>query len=431
MASRRRIAQVAGLTAGAAAAGAGAVIAAERVATRRLRLRPDPAAGEPFGELHGREFVVLAPDGVPLHVEVNGPDEAPVTIIFCHGYALHSDSWHYQRRDLAGTARLVFWDQRGHGRSGRAAGEPVTVDQTGGDLDAVMRAVTGKRSRVILVGHSMGGMTIMTLAAERAELFGSTVVGVVLIATTAGGLSGPDGLVPGMPSPLRAFLQRTAPALLTLAAAGRRAALVERGRKASKELELVATRYLAFGDPQASMTATEFVERMIREAPVGVIAEFYGALLGCDQRGRPDVLGRVPVTVVTGERDRLIPPRLGAELAADIPGARLVMVAGAGHALMLERPDVVNDAIISTARRGSAGQAVVARPGRPAAREARGALPDEITGRTDRRGDARARPARGRPCCGPATWCCSPGRSARARPPWCRAWARLCGCAAG
>jgi pimeloyl-ACP methyl ester carboxylesterase len=341
----RRVSQIAGVTAGAAAAGVGAVIAAERLAAHRLRLLPDAAAGEPFGELRGRELTVLAADGVPLHVEVNGPDDAPVTIIFSHGYALQQDSWHYQRRDLDQAARLVFWDQRGHGRSGRAEGEPVTVGQTGSDLEAVLRAVVTGRSRVILVGHSMGGMTIMALAGQHPELFGGLVAGVVLIGTTAGGLSGPDGLVPGMPSALRTFLQRFAPALLTLAAAGRSAPLVERGRKASKELELVATRYLAFGDPQASMTVTEFVERMIREAPVGVIAEFYSALLGCDQRDVLGVLGKVPVTVVMGDRDRLIPPRLGAELAAEIPGARLVMVEGAGHVLMLERPDVVNEVI--------------------------------------------------------------------------------------
>ncbi len=341
----RRVTQIAGVTAGAAAAGLGVVIAAERLAAHRLRLLPDAAAGEPFGELRGRELTVLAADGVPLHVEVNGPDDAPVTVIFSHGYALQQDSWHYQRRELDQAARLVFWDQRGHGRSGRAAGEPVTVGQTGSDLEAVIRAVVTGRSRVILVGHSMGGMTIMALAGQHPELFGGAVAGVVLIGTTAGGLSGPDGLVPGMPSPLRTFLQRVAPALLVVAAAGRNAPLVERGRKASKELELVATRYLAFGDPQASMTVTEFVERMIREAPVGVIAEFYGALLGCDQRDVLGVLGKVPVTVLMGDRDRLIPPRLGTELAAEIPGARLVMVEGAGHVLMLERPDVVNDAI--------------------------------------------------------------------------------------
>jgi pimeloyl-ACP methyl ester carboxylesterase len=348
MARWRRITGIAGLAAGGAAAGFGAVIAAERLAAHRLRLYPDPAEDEPLGELRGREFVVLAQDGVPLHVEVNGPDDSPVTIIFSHGYALHQDSWHYQRRDLASAARLVFWDQRGHGRSGRTAGQPVTVDTTGADLNAVIDAVASARGdRVVLVGHSMGGMTIMSLAGQHPELFGGKVAGVVLIATTAGGLSGPDGLAPGLPTPVRTFLQRVAPSLLTLASLGRQAELVERGRKASREVELVATRYLSFGDPQASMTLTEFVERMIREAPVGVIAEFYGALLGCDQRDVLPVLGKVPVTVVTGDKDRLIPPRLGAELAAEIPGARLAMVAGAGHALMLERPDVVNDVILS------------------------------------------------------------------------------------
>ena len=107
MARWRRITGIAGLAAGGAAAGFGAVIAAERLAAHRLRLYPDPAEDEPLGELRGREFVVVAPDGVPLHVEVNGPDDAPVTIVFCHGYALHQDSWHYQRRDLASAARLV------------------------------------------------------------------------------------------------------------------------------------------------------------------------------------------------------------------------------------------------------------------------------------------------------------------------------------
>jgi pimeloyl-ACP methyl ester carboxylesterase len=380
MARWRRITRIAGVTAGvtvgAAAAGVGAVLTAERLAANRLRLSPDPEAAEPLGELRGREYVVLAPDGVPLHVEVNGADEAPLTIVFCHGYALHQDCWHYQRRDLASRARLVFWDQRGHGRSGLApssdgTGGPVTVDQTGEDLDAVLRAMAPGRSRVVLVGHSMGGMTIMALAGGHPELFGTKVVGAVLIATAAGGLGQPDGLMPGLPGPLRTFLQKAAPTVLRGVAAGRRAALVERGRLASRELELLATRFLAFGDPQASLSLTEFVERMIREAPVGVIADFYGALLGCDQSDVLAALGQVPVTVITGDKDRLIPPRLGIELATEIPGARLAMVAGAGHAVMLERSDVVNDAIIGVLAEARAGK----RPGR--FRRSRDRKPDQ------------------------------------------------------
>ena len=109
MANWRRITGVAGLAAGAAvAAGAGVVLAAEKVAVGRIRLRPDPDADEPFGRLRGRGLTVLADDGVPLHAEISGRDDAPVTIIFCHGYALSQDVWHYQRAALgAGPARLL------------------------------------------------------------------------------------------------------------------------------------------------------------------------------------------------------------------------------------------------------------------------------------------------------------------------------------
>jgi pimeloyl-ACP methyl ester carboxylesterase len=193
----------------------------------------------------------------------------------------------------------------------------------------------------------MGGMTIMALAGGYPGLFGRKIVGAVLIATAAAGLSSPDGLVPWLPGPGRMFLQRVAPVLLRGASVGKRAILVEGGRLMSRELELVATRFLAFGDPQASLTQTEFLERMIRDAPVGVISEFFSALLGCDQREALDVLGNVPVTVVAADRDRLIPTKLTVELAETIPGARLALVPGAGHVAMMERPDVINDAILS------------------------------------------------------------------------------------
>ena len=114
-----RLTKAGGLAVGAAAAGVGAVIAAEKIAVGRLRLRPDPAADEPLGQMRGRPLTVLADDGVPLHAEVAGPDDAAVTIVFTHGYTLTQDCWHYQRQGLEETARLVFWDQRGHGRSPR------------------------------------------------------------------------------------------------------------------------------------------------------------------------------------------------------------------------------------------------------------------------------------------------------------------------
>jgi pimeloyl-ACP methyl ester carboxylesterase len=342
---------------GAAAAGAGAVIAAEKIAVGRIRLRPDPAAAEPLGQVRGRPLTVLADDGVPLSAEISGPDDAPVTIVFCHGYTLTQDTWHYQRQALDGTARLVCWDQRGHGKSGwtdprrleHAGAERVSIDQLGADLGAVLAATVPGDGRVVLVGHSMGGMTIMALAARRPELFGTKVIGNVLISTAAAGID-PVGW---LPAPLRRLARQAAPAVLHGASQGRPAELIERGRAAAGDLAFLSTRYIAFGDSGVSPTLVDFLERTIRATPVEVVAEFYLALAEHDKRAALAVLGQVPTVVLIGDKDRLIAPRLAGELAAGIPGADLVLVPGAGHLLILERPDLVNDAIASLAARAA------------------------------------------------------------------------------
>jgi pimeloyl-ACP methyl ester carboxylesterase len=342
MASWRRVSGAAGVVAGAAAAGAGAVMAAERIAVGRIRGRPDPEAAEPLGGLRGHPLTVLTHDGVPLHVETNGPPAAPVTVIFCHGYTLNQDCWHFQRRDLTGY-RLVFWDQRDHGRSGRSESGAASIDQLGSDLKAVIDAVAPGDAQVVLVGHSMGGMTIMALAEQHPDMFGTKVAGAVLISTAARGLE--DGS-PWMPAPVRPALSRVLPGVLSGAAKGRRALLVERGRRLT-DLTFLSTRVLGFGDGEVSPAVVSFLAQMISSTPIEVVARFGQALLLCDLRDSLATLGRVPVTVLVGEKDRLIAPRLGIELAMDIPGSRLIWVPGGGHALILERPEVVNEAIIS------------------------------------------------------------------------------------
>src|SRR5205823_13175743 len=96
---------------------------------------------------------------------------------------------HFQRRDLS-DHRLVFWDQRDHGRSGRSAAGSGSIGQLGADLKAVIDAAAPGPAPVVLVGHSMGGMTIMALAGQAPDLFGTKVAGAVLIATAAHGLEG-------------------------------------------------------------------------------------------------------------------------------------------------------------------------------------------------------------------------------------------------
>jgi len=341
MVSWRKLTGIAGLAAGAIAASAGAVIVAEKVAVGRIRLRPDPAAGEPFGEGDGVSMTVRADDGLPLHVEVAGPDDAPVTIIFCHGYTLNSQVWYYQRAGLSDVARCVFWDQRSHGRSGRSDPELVTIDQLGADLHAVMLATAPGDMPVVLVGHSMGGMTVMALADQHPELFGGKVIGAVLINTAAGTVD-PVTWVPAL---LRPAARVAMPSMMTGASHGRMAEMVERGRRSAGDLAFLGTRRIAFGDPDVSPTVVDFLERIIRSTPIDVIADFYVALVGHEKRHALAVLGNIPVLVLTGDRDRLVDPALSDEIASAICDAKLLKIKGAGHVLILERPQEVNEAI--------------------------------------------------------------------------------------
>ncbi|WP_067799276.1 alpha/beta fold hydrolase [Actinomadura formosensis] len=332
--SKRRIG-VLGAVAGIGAAGVGAAVGLRHFAVGRVRLQPDPDAGEPFGELRGRELTVEADDGVPLHVEVDGPDDAGLTLVFCHGYTLNQDSWHYQRRDLRGL-RMVFWDQRSHGRSGRSRPAHATIDQTGDDLYAVLGATVRPDEPVILVGHSMGGMTIMALAERHPELFDRQVAGVALVNTSCGDLA---EMTLGLPLVLAKAVRPLAPG--TLRGLGRRPGLVDKARGLGADLAFVITRKMAFADKYVSPSVVDFLEQMIRATPIDVIAEFYPELMGHDKSGSLGVLGRVPVLVLAGGRDRLTPAGHSRRIAEVLADAELVEVEVAGHVLPLECPGVV------------------------------------------------------------------------------------------
>ena len=255
----RRYAGLAGAAVGVLAAGA----AVGAVAVRRRRTTPRGEGASLLGTLHGEQRTVVADDGIRLYADV---DEAarsrrgkpPITVVLAHGYALSQESWHlqrealrdYSRRRAAPGVRLVLYDQRSHGRSERSPAKHASIDQLGRDLAAVLDQLAPE-GRVVLVGHSMGGMSIMALAEQHPELFGQRIAGVVLVSTSAGGLTAETLGLPGAPGRL---LHRLAPsAVATLARTPR---LVESGRRASSGIAYVLTRKLAFGGPVPRSTST-------------------------------------------------------------------------------------------------------------------------------------------------------------------------------
>ena len=150
-----------------------------RRAGRRARRRPPAARTTRWGRRRGRPTAARSCRPTTASccaVEEIGPPDAPLTVVFVHGYTLSMASWTFQRRTLAAElatanghrpdARLVFYDQRGHGASGRGDADHSTIEQLARDLEAVLESRV-PRGPVVLVGHSMGGMTIMGLAALR------------------------------------------------------------------------------------------------------------------------------------------------------------------------------------------------------------------------------------------------------------------------
>jgi pimeloyl-ACP methyl ester carboxylesterase len=354
---RRRRGLVAGAVVGAVASGVAAGVSLERFLVGRDRGRPDPEAREPFGRLPGTTRTVTTEDGVGLHVEEVGSGD--LTIVFVHGFALQLASWHYQRRDLADVGRLVFYDHRSHGRSGRSDTEHCTIDQLGHDLLRVVDEVA-PTGPIVLVGHSMGGMTIMAAAAHRPEMFHERVIGVALIGTSAGELR--ELLGTALPIEASSIVtDKVMPRVTSLLT--RRSRLVERGRRVGSDLAYFVARRTGFG-PNPSPAQVDFVERMIAATHIEVIAAFARTFFEHEKFEALATIGQAPVLVLVGSQDRLTPPRHATEIARRTPGAELVALEGAGHMVMLERAPLVNlhlRAFLRRATRGDRGRARMSR----------------------------------------------------------------------
>ncbi|OHV41947.1 MULTISPECIES: alpha/beta fold hydrolase [Pseudofrankia] len=382
---------------------AGAVIAAgliaERHAVRRARALPDVPVEHRPGPLAGRATTVIATDGVPLHVVVSGLDDVAAasnarqaasadssataghedpgarangdgngdgdgdgdgshhtaawtrrarrrrsapdgpTFVFVHGFCNTADSWCFQQRALADLGPMVFYDQRAHGRSGPSEVSRCTIDQLADDLYAVL-AATVPTGPVVLIGHSMGGMTILGLAERHPEFFDDRVIAVALLSTSAGDLA---RVTFGLPAGVTAAVRRVLPGL----AVGMRhtPSLFERARLRGSDLAYSITRRVGFGTTDVPPSVVEFLEGEIAGTPISVIGSFLPTLLSHDKLAAAAVLRHVPTLLMVGDHDLMTPLPHSRTLAEALPEAELAVEEGAGHALPLERPDAVNERI--------------------------------------------------------------------------------------
>lgn len=314
------------------AAGALAGAALEEVLYRRVLGRPDPEADEPIGSIAGEPLSVQSFDGTTIRCYGYGPADAQVTIVFAHGAIESLVLWHYQVRDLLAerSVRMIAYDARGHGTSGPARGPdghtPFTEYAQCRDIVAVVEGCT--TGRVVLVGHSMGGMAILALW-QHGEIvhIRDRVAGVVLVnsAYTAD-LRGWRG----KGKRRERAVERIEDVLQRIPLPTR---LVDRVRLGINDLTLLIGR-LAYGkDPSATHIRASV--RMYQTTPSPTLTAFVDLARFDAHTALPTV--DVPMLVVTGTLDEITPSWLSKEIASLVPDAELVVFEDCGHTAPFER----------------------------------------------------------------------------------------------
>ena len=271
----------------------------------------------------GRNVQIPTSDGGLLHATVAGPDDAR-TFVLAHCWTGDRRVWGPVAKLLVERGnRVVLYDHRGHGAS-TAGHHGLSIEALANDLRAVLEHLDLRE--VTLGGHSMGGMCAQAFAVQHPRAFDERVDAMVLVATAceAVGIGGLADRIAGraMTHSLvdRAFGHPRIGPTLVRGSVGRRPAL--------SHLQAVAETFVATAAEARTTFFTSMREMNLTE-------------------GLPSV--KVPVTVVGGSRDRLLPPRYSRRIAELIPDARLVMLEDAGHMLPWEEPQQLADLFVSAA----------------------------------------------------------------------------------
>lgn len=309
-----------------------------------LLARPDKEITRPE---RGNGQMIAGLNGTDLYVEQHGPTTG-LALLLTHGWGLDSTIWAYARRDLGARFRLILWDLPGLGRSTLRG--PLTLEAMAENLRVVI-ASAGRP--VILVGHSIGGMTIQTLARDHPELFGREVRGVVLINTTH---TNPlrtmilSNLMLALRGPVLEPVMRLAGWLQPLAWAGAWQGYLSGAAHLANRL--------GFG-PHVTQSQLDHTTLLATRNPPGVLGRGNLAMFRWDAGAGPSNLG-VPTLVLGGDVD--IVTKIGAsrEIAAAAPHARFEAVHAANHMGFLERAEIYNAAIARFA-----GDLAEARPASP------------------------------------------------------------------
>ncbi|GHC61750.1 alpha/beta fold hydrolase [Streptomyces flavofungini] len=299
--------------------------------TRLTHVRSGPYAPP----VPAHELTAVSADGARVHVEVHGPEHAPA-IVLAHGWTCSTAFWAAQIRALADSYRVIAYDQRGHGRSEaplEAAGYGTRA--LADDLEAVLAATLAPGEPAVLVGHSMGGMTLMAAAGRPGVRDHAAAV---LLCSTGGSRLVAESTV----LPLRAGGVRT---WLTRRLLGSRAPL--------GPVTPIARRLLKYATmgPGSAPERVEVCARIVHGCPR--VVRYRWAHVLDELHLEAGVAGlAAPTAVIAGTADRLTPVVQARRIAAALPHCLgLTELTGVGHMTPVEAPEVVTRRITELAER--------------------------------------------------------------------------------
>jgi pimeloyl-ACP methyl ester carboxylesterase len=253
-------------------------------------------------------------DGVWLGYDVHGDGE-PVLLVM--GLSGSRRGWYRLLPHLQDRCQAIAFDNRGTGDSDPVTG-PLTMADLVSDALAVLDAAGHDSAHVI--GVSMGGMIAQHLALDHRDRVRSLILG----CTTPGARGG---------APPWRLLSATA--LRPLVGATRTFPLV------IPALYARSTR-----EQQPERVREDLAIRLADNTDIRTTAAQMAAVARHDTRARLAELEGLDVTVIHGAEDALVPPEAGEELAAAIPGARLVMIPACGHMLSTDAEDTFSGAVL-------------------------------------------------------------------------------------
>jgi pimeloyl-ACP methyl ester carboxylesterase len=267
-------------------------------------------------------------DGATLNVSRHDEPGAVATVILLHGYACDHRCWHRVVEVLPKAVeqpiRVLAYDQRGHGSSSRASPRTATMPQLGDDLADI---VTGLSiGPVVLVGHGMGGLAVLAMAARHPSLFTDRVAGVVLLSTAASWMETSAALTGKLAAELEIIL-------------GSR--IVRQVRRHVDKAVTAGLRWLLFGE-HANADDVRLVADMVNRHWPHTAALFRPELSAIDLEKALSIASDMPRLILTGQRDRLVP---ATQQTTSIDDA--TVLPGLGHMLPLEGAAMITPRIVA------------------------------------------------------------------------------------